>query len=439
MTSSRETACTFVPPYVLERLGAADALAADAAFRARREQAAAVRTARPEAGTAPGEPAWTVHTAGNREVLPGEPVRTPGTPESGDAAVDEAAAGISATLEMFEQGLGRTSYDDAGAMVSITVHYGRDYDNAFWDGTQLVFGDGDGEVFERFTRPVDVLAHEFAHAVTEHTAELVYRGQSGALNESVSDVFAICLKQRLLGQDAATGSWLIGEELFTPAVRARALRDMAAPGTAYDDPRLGRDPQPDHMDRYVETTADNGGVHINSGIPNRAFHLAAVAIGSSSLEGAGRIWYAALTGGQVAPTADFSAFAAATVAAAGEHAEVVRRSWEEVGVAVGRAVPEPPPAASEPPVAAAHVVRVRRSGGFAGRTSEGVVDLAGDDPRAAAVADLAGRVDLHRVAPGTPKPDMFTYRFEIDGSAAEVCEPLPADLAELARLVLEEW
>ncbi|WP_107773395.1 protealysin inhibitor emfourin [Nocardioides sediminis] len=446
MTSSRETTCTFVPPYVLERLGASDALVADAAFRARREQAAAVRTARPEAGAAPGEPAWTVHTAGNREVLPGEPVRTPGTPESGDAAVDEAAAGITATLEMFEQGLGRTSYDDAGAMVSITVHYGRDYDNAFWDGTQLVFGDGDREVFERFTRPVDVLAHEFAHAVTEHTAALVYRGQPGALNESVSDVFAICLKQRLLGQDAATGSWLIGEELFTPAVRARALRDMAAPGTAYDDPRLGRDPQPDHMDRYVETSEDNGGVHINSGIPNRAFHLAAVAIGGSSLEGAGRIWYAALTGGQVAATADFADFAAATVAAAGEHAVAVREAWGQVGVSVGAAVPAAPsvePAltespAAEPPVAAGHVVRVRRTGGFAGRTSEGAVDLTGDDPRAAAVADLVGRVDLRRVAPRTPMPDMFTYRFEIDGSSAEVCEPLPSDLAELARLVLEE-
>ena len=88
-----------------------------------------------------------------------------------------------------------------------TVHYQRDYDNAFWDGTQLVFGDGDGKVFDRFTKPVDVLGHELTHAVTEHTAGLVYEGQSGALNESVSDVFAACLKQRLLGQDAgrATG------------------------------------------------------------------------------------------------------------------------------------------------------------------------------------------------------------------------------------------
>lgn len=459
MTSSREThrtapPCTFVPPYLLERLGADGALAADAAFRARREQGASARydaggraEATPQqASSAPDQPAWTVHTADNREVLPGRPVRTPGTPESGDVAVDEASAGITATLEMFEQGLGRTSYDDAGAMVSITVHYGRDYDNAFWDGTQLVFGDGDGEIFERFTKPVDVLAHEFAHAVTESTAGLVYRDQSGALNESVSDVFAICLKQRLLGQDAASGNWLIGEELFLPAVQARGLRDMAAPGTAYDDPRLGRDPQPDHMDRFVVTTDDNGGVHINSGIPNRAFHLAAVALGGTSLEGAGRVWYDALTSGDVSPRADFAAFAAATVAAAGEQADAVRAAWEQVGVAPARSSggpgvpadePVQPVESGEPGQPGGRVVRVRRSGGFAGRTSEGVVDLTGDDPRAAAVADLAGRVDLARVAPRQPMPDMFVYRFEIGDDAAEVCEPLPSDLAELARLVLD--
>ncbi len=433
MTTSRSASCTFVPPWLLERLGVGDALATDAAFRARRAQTAAARTAfRPDAEAA-GEPAWTVHTAANTEALPGEPVRTPGSPASGDVAVDEAAAGITATLEMWAEGLGRSSYDDAGAMVSLTVHYGRDYDNAFWDGTQLVFGDGDGEIFERFTRPVDVLAHEFAHAVTESTAGLVYRGQSGALNESVSDVFAICLKQRLLGQDAASGGWLIGEELFLPTVQARGLRDMAAPGTAYDDPRLGQDPQPAHMDDFVVTTDDNGGVHINSGIPNRAFHLAAVAIGGSSLEGAGRVWYAALTSGDVSPRADFAAFAAATVAAAGEHADVVRSAWQQVGVEPGGS--SGPPAT--PPAPVGGMVRVRRSGGFAGRTSEGEVDLAGGDPRAAAVADLVGRVDLGRVPPRKPMPDMYVYRFEIGDAAVEVVEPLPSDLAALARLVLE--
>ena len=107
---------------------------------------------------------------------------------------------------------------------------------------------------------------------------------------------------------------------------------MQAPGTAYDDPRLGKDPQPDHLDRYVDTTDDNGGVHINSGIPNRAFQLAAAAVGGNAWDGAGRIWYAALTGGQVTPQTDFAGFAAATVAAAGEHADAVRGAWKTVGV-----------------------------------------------------------------------------------------------------------
>ena len=186
-----------------------------------------------------------------------------------------------------------------------TVHYERNYDNAFWNGTQLVFGDGDGQVFDRFTKPVDVLGHELTHAVTEHTAGLVYQGQSGALNESVSDVFAVLPQAAAARPGRRRGDWLIGAGLFLPGVQARALRDMAAPGTAYDDPALGKDPQPGHMDDYVDTTDDNGGVHLNSGIPNRAFHLAATAIGGSSAEGAGRIWYAALTGG-VCPAAPTS-------------------------------------------------------------------------------------------------------------------------------------
>ncbi|MFC6345541.1 M4 family metallopeptidase, partial [Nocardioides hankookensis] len=187
-----------------------------------------------------------------------------GSAPSGDEAVDEAATGITGALALFAEVYGRASYDGAGAPVSLTVHYGQDYDNAFWDGVQLVFGDGDGRVFERFTKPVDVLGHELTHAVTEHTAGLVYEDQPGALNESVSDVFAACLKQRLLGQSADQADWLIGAGIFVPGIAARALRDMAAPGTAYDDPALGRDPQVGHLDDYVSTSEDNGGVHLNS-------------------------------------------------------------------------------------------------------------------------------------------------------------------------------
>ena len=102
------------------------------------------------------------------------------------------------------------------------------------------------------------MAHEFAHGVTQFSAGLVYAGQSGALNESVSDAFAAMAKQRVLGQTPEQADWLIGAGLFRPGVQARALRSMLEPGTAYDDPRLGRDPQVGSMD-YSETIEDNGG------------------------------------------------------------------------------------------------------------------------------------------------------------------------------------
>jgi len=318
--------------------------------------------------------------------------------------------------------------------VSLTVHYGQDYDNAFWDGTQLVFGDGDGRVFGRFTQPVDVLGHELTHAVTEHTAGLVYRDQPGALNESVSDVFAACLKQRLLGQTPGEADWLIGEGIFLPGIQARALRDMAAPGTAYDDPALGRDPQVGHLDDYVSTSDDNGGVHLNSGIPNRAFQLAAVAIGGSTWEGAGRVWYAALTGGAVNPTSGFAAFAAATVAVAGAHADAVGAAWEEVGVTPGSAVAAGP----SPVTSGARRVTVRRTGGFAGLRAAGELDLDGNDPRAPEAAALVDRVDLRGVTDGSPHPDRYVYDFDLCGDCATVPEQhLTPDLRRLADLVLE--
>ena len=440
MDTSRDT-CTFIPPWLAERVAGPGQVAVDQALRGRRVRAAPdLRSAsyeRAEAPEAADGGDWLVHDAGGGAALPGTPARVTGEPATGDVAVDEAAAGVEATLAMFAEVLGRRSYDDAGTRVDLTVHYGRDYANAFWDGAHLVFGDGDGRVFERFTKPVDVLAHELAHALTEHTAGLVYRGQPGALNESVSDVFAACLKQRLLGQDATAGDWLIGEGLFKPGVSARALRDMAAPGTAYDDAELGKDPQVGHLDDFVVTTEDNGGVHLNSGIPNRAFQLAATAIGGSALEGAGLIWYAALTGGAVGPETDFAGFAAATVAAAGEHADAVREAWAAVGVtAAAGSVDAGPPTV---PGTGSRIVRVRRSGGFAGLTASCEVDLADDDPGLDDVRRLVERVDLRSVPGGDPRPDMFVYEFEV-GGAPPVRVPeqhLTADLRELAQRVLE--
>ncbi|GAA4740556.1 hypothetical protein GCM10023350_26260 [Nocardioides endophyticus] len=420
--------CRFVPPYLLARV-APGSLVVDEALRAGRAVPVEVRRV-PSAAPAP---AWTVHTADSTTTLPGRAVRSAGSPASGDIAVDEAATGITGALALFAEVYGRASYDGAGAPVSLTVHYGQDYDNAFWDGTQLVFGDGDGRVFERFTKPVDVLGHELTHAVTEHSAGLVYRDQPGALNESVSDVFAACLKQRLLGQTPDEADWLIGEGIFAAGIQARALRDMAAPGTAYDDPALGRDPQVGHLDDYVSTSDDNGGVHLNSGIPNRAFQLAAVAIGGATWEGAGRVWYDALTGGAVGPTTEFAAFAAATVAAAGAHADAVGSAWETVGVTPGASA-----AGSPVPAAGARRVSVRRTGGFAGLRATGELDLDGDDPRVPEVAALVDRVDLRAATGGSPQPDRYVYAFDLCGDSATVPEQhLTPDLRRIADLVLE--
>ena len=432
--------CSFVPPYLLDRLGWQQTLLLDTGLRDQR--AAAPRGAPAPRPAGVSEDAdWSVHTAAGTTDLPGELVRADGDPESGDPSVDEAAAGISGALALYAEVYDRDSFDGAGAPVVLTVHYGQDYANAFWDGTQLVFGDGDGEVFGRFTRSPDVLAHELTHAVTERTAGLVYEGQSGALNESVSDVFAVCAEQRLQGQTAAEADWLIGSELFLPGVQARGLRDMAAPGTAYDDPRLGQDPQPADMAGYVETPDDNGGVHVNSGIPNRAFQLAATAIGGTSWEGAGRVWYAALTGDLVSERTDFAGFAAATVAAAGAHSDAVRGAWATVGVEpVEGSVGEP--LLPQPPPAGVRVVRVRRTGGFAGRVVEGEVGLDGDDEPAATLRALVTRIDVGQVRTavlGQARPDHFSYDFDLGGPRCEVHEQdLTDELRAVADLVLRQ-
>ena len=233
----------------------------------------------------------------------------------------------------------RNSIDGAGLPLDATVHFGVRYDNAFWNGTRMVFGDGDGKLFNRFTVALDVIGHELTHGVTEQESGLAYRGQSGALNESLSDVFGSLIKQHALKQDVAAADWLIGAGLLTKAVKGVALRSMKAPGTAYDDRVLGRDPQPAHMKDYVRTTDDNGGVHINSGIANRAFYLAAVATGGNAWDATGRIWYETLRDPKLKANATFAAFAKLTVAVAGRlfdpkgrEALAVSQAWKTVGV-----------------------------------------------------------------------------------------------------------
>lgn len=281
----------------------------------------------------------TIFDAQGTETLPGVRVRSEGTSETGDVSVSEAYDGLGSTFELFWEVFGRDSIDDRSAPLEATVHYGKLYDNAFWDGRRMVFGDGDGEIFDGFTRSLSVIGHELAHGVTEYTAGLVYRDQSGALNEHISDVFGVLVEQYARDQNAAEASWLVGEGIFTDEVEGNALRSMKAPGTAYDDDVLGKDPQPDHLDDYIVTQDDNGGVHLNSGIPNRAFWSVADALGGYAWERAGQIWFDTLTGGALTPRGDFFDFAAATLASAVERYgfgstehEAVLAGWTLVGI-----------------------------------------------------------------------------------------------------------
>ncbi|MGW5235410.1 M4 family metallopeptidase [Streptomyces nodosus] len=341
--------CTIVPPHVLDRLAQHGDSALAAPARRTLEHDALQRTRRrlttvigapgavaADAGT--GRPRRTVYDAGHRQNLPGSKVRGEGDDPGQDASVNRAYAGLGATFELYLTAYGRDSIDGEGLPLDASVHYDDHYDNAFWNGEQMVFGDGDGEIFLDFTIPVDVIGHELTHGVTQYTANLAYFGQSGALNESISDVFGSLIKQYALGQTAGDADWLIGSGLLAPGVNGKGLRSMKEPGSAYDDPTLGKDPQPGTMDGYVRTGRDNGGVHINSGIPNRAFYLVATALGGSAWERAGQIWYDVLTGGELRSEASFADFAKLTVAAAraryrqGEEQEAVLKAWEAVGV-----------------------------------------------------------------------------------------------------------
>jgi Zn-dependent metalloprotease len=262
---------------------------------------------------------------------------------STDPSVNRAFDGFGVTRDFYSQIFNRNSIDDLGMRLDGYVHRGVSYNNAFWDGQEMVFGDGDQVVFTDFTASLDVIAHELTHGVTEHAAGLEYHNQSGALNESISDVFGSLVKQWSLQQAADEADWLIGAEVFTPNIEADALRSMKAPGTAYQNELLGRDPQPDHMDRFARLPdtddGDYGGVHINSGIPNKAFYLTSIGIGGFAWEAPGHIWYESLKASSA--STEFQAFADTTYVKAGQlygtgsnEQQAVLDAWREVGIRI---------------------------------------------------------------------------------------------------------
>lgn len=281
----------------------------------------------------------TIYTANSTQNLPGTLIRSEGQGPTGDIAADEAYEGLGATFDFFEQIFDRNSIDDSGMPLTATVHFGKDYNNAFWNSVQMVFGDGDGQIFNRFTIALDIIGHELAHGVTEDESKLQYFNQSGALNESMSDVFGSLIKQFVKKQTADQADWLIGQGLLAAGINGVALRSMKDPGSAFNDPILGKDPQPKHMKDFIQTFDDNGGVHINSGIPNHAFYQVASRLGGYAWEKAGRIWYDALRDDRLRPNTGFKRFAKITNDVAGRlyglksaEQQAVRGGWLTVGI-----------------------------------------------------------------------------------------------------------
>jgi Zn-dependent metalloprotease len=353
--------CSIVPPYVLDamensadaqvRRSAGETRTADAIFRTARANFAATVPMSKLALAPEDHPLKrVVYDCESSNDLARKRVLEEGGSVPADDCVREAYTGAEATWKFYNQIFQRSSVDNDGVTLVSSVHYRRKYNNAVWNGQQMAYGDGDGVIFERFTKSLDVIGHELTHGVTQYTAGLQYEGQSGALNEHFSDVFGVLVKQWSLKQNnPQTAGWLVGEGLLKPSINGKALRSMSDPGTAYDDEEsgLGKDPQPAHMRNYRELPnteqGDHGGVHINSGIPNRAFYLAATAIGKPAWQTAGKIWYVTLTE-RLRPDSDFEKCAKETISVARDFfdndvAEKVASAWVAVGVTKAGAGP----------------------------------------------------------------------------------------------------
>lgn len=355
MTFDRNPLHCVIPPYLLERIvnkGTDDQRAAALKtiqqsnhLRLRREALVGMGTGLHHGTVAMGAEAHSsvrvrkVYDARGTESLPGTLVRSEGDGPSAEAAVDEAYDGAGETWDFYDEVYSRNSIDGNGMVITSTLHYGQRYNNAFWDGQQMVYGDGDGQIFDRFTIDLDVIGHELTHGVVQSEANLRYWYQSGALNESFADIFGTLIKQRSLGQDVKAADWLVGANIVIG--KGYALRSLKAPGTAFKGhPLLGDDPQPGSMKGYVDAPAwdDNGGVHTNSGIPNHAFYVAAIGIGGNAWEKAGLIWYRTLCD-QLKVDSNFLDTSQATVLVARQEfgkgsleEQAVSAAWREVQV-----------------------------------------------------------------------------------------------------------
>lgn len=341
----------FLPPYVLDRLiESEDAEIRQLAIRAI-ERAAEARAIRTTLSRMPAMAAIPSPTATKNRLiydmeeriapLPGRLVRQEGDPPVKDTAVNEAYDYSGVTYDFYYEIFGRNSLDNRGMSLISSVHYDRKENNAFWNGEQMFYGDGDGRLFLRFTKAIDVVGHELTHGVITNTSNLIYQFQPGALNEHFADVMGALVKQRYLDQTAEKADWLNGDAIVGPEFTGKGLRTFKAEKAYEDDPFLGDDIQPKHMDNFADLPIfnDRGGVHINSGIPNHAFYIVALEIGGYAWEKAGFIWYKTLL--NLNERSEFQEMAEMTYLVAGAdygsgslEQKAVQKGWNTVGITV---------------------------------------------------------------------------------------------------------
>ncbi len=290
-----------------------------------------------------------IYTANNRTSLPGTLLFQEGG-SSSDSVAMAAYNNLGYTYNYYKSKFNRDSIDGAGMQLIATVHYGNKYNNAFWNGSQMVFGDGDGTTFSPFANALDVVAHELAHGVTERTANLTYSSEPGALNEAWSDIYGANVEAFRDGAISAN-TWKIGEACYTPATPGDALRYMNNPtadgySADYYPERLYPNCTPSSSNDYC-------GVHGNSGIANLAYYLlvaggthprnkTTVSVPAIGMAKAEQIFYRALTTYMTSST-NFQGARNATAQAAADlyggtssaEYNAVQKCWDAVGVPGG--------------------------------------------------------------------------------------------------------
>ena len=276
-------------------------------------------------------PAVTVYDCKHTQTLPGMPIPNP--KKASDPTPKRTFVQTTKVAQFYKKVFKRNSVDNAGMTLMSSVHYGVNFNNAMWNGSQMVYGDGDSKIFVDFTKGNDVIGHELTHGVTQHTLQLGYSGDAGGLNESLSDCFGSMFRQWSANQTVNKADWLIGHDILGPQAKAKGLTCLRIMANPADKSCLA--PQPT---KYSQITPGMD-PHYSSGPPNLAFCVAARVAGGKSWETVGQVWYAVMTGSGSIPNMTMKDFANRTRQMAGQlfkgNATVigaVDKGWKTIGI-----------------------------------------------------------------------------------------------------------